>query len=75
MEVLCTMSNQMDAETGAFKLATGSATGSDVTLTLELKPNHALTFYQVKLIDAGRFGGTLKFGSSKLISISGEWWS
>lgn len=47
----------VDPETGAFKLATGSATGSDVTLT-GANPNE-LRFYQVKLIDAGRFGGTL----------------
>ena len=47
----------VDPETGAFKLATGSATGSDVTLTAA-NPNE-LRFYQVKLIDAGRFGGIL----------------
>ncbi len=47
----------VDTETGAFKLATGSATGSDVTLTAA-NPNE-LRFYQVKLIDAGRFGGIL----------------
>ena len=47
----------VDPETGAFKLATGSATGSDVTLT-GANPNE-LRFYQVKLIDAGRFGGIL----------------
>ena len=47
----------VEPETGAFKLATGSATGSDVTLT-GANPNE-LRFYQVKLIDAGRFGGTL----------------
>ena len=47
----------VDPETGAFKLATGSATGPDVTLT-GANPNE-LRFYQVKLIDAGRFGGTL----------------
>ena len=47
----------VDPETGAFKLATGSATGPDVTLTAA-NPNE-LRFYQVKLIDAGRFGGTL----------------
>ena len=52
----------IDAETGAFKLATGSATGSDVTLTpagAETGNSHLLRFFQVKLIDAGRFGGTL----------------
>ena len=52
----------IDAETGAFKLATGSATGSDVTLTpagAETGNSHHLRFFQVKLIDAGRFGGTL----------------
>ena len=52
----------VDTESGAFKLATGSATGSDVTLTprgAETGNSHALRFYQVKLIDAGRFGGTL----------------
>ena len=47
----------VDPETGAFKLATGSATGSEVTLT-GANPNE-LRFYQVKLIDAGRFGGIL----------------
>ena len=47
----------VDSETGAFKLATGSATGSDVTLT-GANPNE-LRFFQVKLIDAGRFGGIL----------------
>ena len=47
----------VDPETGAFKLATGSATGPDVTLT-GANPNE-LRFFQVKLIDAGRFGGTL----------------
>ena len=47
----------VDPETGAFKLATGSATGPDVTLT-GANPNE-LRFYQVKLIDAGRFGGIL----------------
>ena len=47
----------VDPETRAFKLATGSATGPDVTLT-GANPNE-LRFYQVKLIDAGRFGGTL----------------
>ena len=49
----------MDPETGDFKLATGSATGSDVTLTpagTETANSHALRFRQVKLIDAGRFG-------------------
>tara|TARA_B100000989_G_scaffold273587_1_gene231852 strand:- start:5107 stop:9792 length:4686 start_codon:yes stop_codon:yes gene_type:complete len=52
----------VDPETGDFKLATGSATGSDVTLTpagTETANSHALRFRQVKLIDAGRFGGTL----------------
>ena len=52
----------IDAETGAFMLATGSATGSDVTLTpagAETGNSHLLRFFQVKLIDAGRFGGTL----------------
>ena len=52
----------IDAETGAFKLATGSATGSDVTLTpagAETGNSHLLRFFQVKLIDAGRFGGIL----------------
>ena len=52
----------IDAETGSFKLATGSATGSDVTLTpagAETGNSHLLRFFQVKLIDAGRFGGTL----------------
>ncbi len=52
----------IDTETGAFKLATGSTTGSDVTLTAtagETGNSHALKFFQVKLIDAGRFGGTL----------------
>ena len=52
----------VDSETGAFKLATGSATGSDVTLTpagAETANLNELRFYQVKLIDAGRFGGTL----------------
>ena len=52
----------VDAETGAFKLATGSATGSDVTLTpggTETANSHALRFRQVKLIDASRFGGIL----------------
>ena len=52
----------VDPETGAFKLATGSATGSDVTLTpagAETANLNELRFYQVKLIDAGRFGGIL----------------
>ena len=52
----------VDPETGAFKLATGSATGSDVTLTpagAETANLNELRFFQVKLIDAGRFGGTL----------------
>ena len=47
----------VDSETGAFKLATDSVTGSDVTLT-GANPNE-LRFFQVKLIDAGRFGGIL----------------
>ena len=52
----------VDAESGAFKLATGSSTGSDVILTpggVETANSHLLKFYQVKLIDAGRFGGLL----------------
>ena len=52
----------IDDETGAFKLATDNATGADVTLTaagLETANSHSLSFHQIKLIDAGRFGGTL----------------
>mgnify|MGYP001219635344 CR=1 FL=1 len=53
----------IDEETGAFKLATDNATGVDVTLTaggLETANSHALSFHQIKLIDAGRFGGSLE---------------
>ena len=52
----------IDDETGAFKLATDTATGPDVTLMaggLETANSNTLTFHQIKLIDAGRFGGTL----------------
>ena len=52
----------IDDETGAFKLAADTATGADVTLTaggLETANSNTLTFHQIKLIDAGRFGGTL----------------
>jgi|TARA_E500000178_G_scaffold186062_1_gene184271 flagellar hook-associated protein FlgK len=63
----------INAETGAFKLATGSATGSDVILTpggAETTNSHSLTFYQVKLIDAGRFGGLLNLeGASSFQSV------
>ncbi len=63
----------IDAETGAFKLATGSSTGSDVTLTpggAETTNSHLLRFYQVKLIDAGRFGGLLNLeGASSFQSV------
>ena len=53
----------IDEQTGAFKLATDNATGVDVTLTaggLETANSHALSFHQIKLIDAGRFGGSLE---------------
>ena len=53
----------IDDETGDFKLATDNATGADVTLTaggLETANSHSLSFHQIKLIDAGRFGGTLE---------------
>ena len=52
----------IDDETGSFKLATDNATGPDVTLTaagLEVANSHSLSFHQIKLVDAGRFGGTL----------------
>ena len=52
----------IDDETGSFKLATDNATGPDVTLTaagLEAANSHSLSFHQIKLVDAGRFGGTL----------------
>ncbi len=57
----------IDDETGAFKLATDNATGVDVTLTaagLETANSHALSFHQIKLIDAGRFGGSLDLEAS-----------
>ena len=53
----------IDDETGDFKLATDNATGTDVRLTaggLETANSHALSFHQIKLIDAGRFGGSLE---------------
>ena len=53
----------IDEQAGAFKLATDNATGVDVTLTaggLETANSHALSFHQIKLIDAGRFGGSLE---------------
>ncbi len=52
----------VDSESGDFKLATGSANGTDVILTptgAEKANSHELRFRQVKLIDSGRFGGTL----------------
>ena len=52
----------IDDETGSFKLATDNATGVDVTLTaagLETANSNAISFHQIKLIDAGRFGGSL----------------
>ena len=57
----------VDSETGDFKLATGSVTGSSVTLTpggTETANSHALRFRQVKLIDSGRFGGLLNLESA-----------
>jgi len=53
----------IDDETGSFKLATDNATGADVTLTapgLQTANSHSLSFHQIKLIDAGRFGGSLE---------------
>ena len=57
----------IDDETGAFKLATDNAPGADVTLTaagLETANSHSLSFHQIKLIDAGRFGGTLRISEA-----------
>ena len=56
----------VDPETGAFKLATGSATGSDVTLTLLIQMSSR--FYQVKLMMLAVWWAS-KFGSCKFISI------
>ena len=61
----------IDDETGSFKLATDSATGADVTLTspgLETANSHALSFHQIKLIDAGRFGGSLELEAAAAFS-------
>ena len=49
----------IDEKLEAFKLATDNTTGVDVTLTaggLETANSHALSFHQIKPIDAGRFG-------------------
>ena len=49
-----------------LRLATDN-TGTDVTLTaagLETANSHSLSFHQIKLIDAGRFGGTLDLEAS-----------
>ena len=49
----------IDSESGSW-VSYRITTGLDVTLTPEETANsHSLTFYQVKLIDAGRFGGLL----------------
>ena len=61
----------IDDETGSFKLATDNATGADVTLTapgLETANSHALSFHQIKLIDAGRFGGSLELEAAAAFS-------